>query len=209
MKVKVFVLILVIIGQQPDIVHEELHTTASSSYPQSMAINELIDSLSSWSQANLKSLNVARNPSLFISILINMGRLGSTLTRLNVSFTSFNNHSLDIICQDLTRIEYLDISGTKVNELSPLLRLRDTLRSLHMYHMRAALNDDLVPIVCSLSRLICIDLSCDVSTKIFADTNLSLFDVNYLLEELTKTRLNELRALDISGKSGIKQEALW
>lgn len=173
-------------------------------------INELIESLNEWSQANLKSLNVARNPSLFSSILIkNIGLLGSSLTRLNVSFTGFNNHSLDIICQDLPLIEFLDISGTKVNELGPLTRLASTLRALYMYHMRASLNDDIVPIVCALPKLTHLDLSCDISTKIFADTSLSLFDVNNLLDELTRVRLGELRYLDISGKSGIKQETLW
>ena len=137
-----------------------------------------------------------------------MRSLANSLTRLNVSFTSFNNHSLDIICQDLPRIEYLDISGTKVNELGPLIRLSDTLRGLFMYHMRASLTNDIVEIICSLSRLTNLDLSCDISTKIFADTNLSVFDVNFLLAELTKSRLVELKYLDISGKTGIKQEVL-
>lgn len=172
-------------------------------------INELVESLNPWSQANLKSLNLARNPSLFSSILINMRALGHSLTRLNVSFTSFNNHSLDILCQDLPRIEYLDISGTKVNELGPLSQLANTLRGLYMYHMRASLNDDIVDVVCSLPRLVALDLSCDISTKIFADTNLSLFDVNYLLAELTSAHLQELKYLDISGKTTIKQEVLW
>lgn len=177
---------------------------------QSININELVESLNAWSQSNLKSLSVSRDPSLFSSILIsNIGKLAASLTRLNVSFTSFNNHSLDLVCQHLPRIEHLDISGTKVNDLAPLTRLRESLKSLHMYHMRASLTDDIVPVVCALFRLTCIDLSCDISTKIFADTSMSLFDVNHFLEELTRARLSELRFLDISGKTGIKKEAIW
>lgn len=106
-------------------------------------------------------------------------------------------------------IEYLDISGTKVNELSPLMRLADTLKGLFMYHMRASLTDDIVPIINSLHRLTSLDLSCDISTKIFADTNLSLFDINYLLAELATNPLVELKYLDVSGKNGIEIDTLW
>jgi hypothetical protein len=53
-----------------------------------------------------------------------------------------------------------------------------------------------------------LDLSCDVSTKLFSDNNLSLFDVNSLLEKLTENKLADLKYLDISGKIEIKQQYL-
>ena len=173
----------------------------------SININDLIDGLNEWSLQNLKSLNVSRNSSLFTSILINFRQLQS-LNKLNVSFTCFNNHSLDIITQDLNGLEYLDISGTRVSDLAPLLRLKDKLKYLYMYNMRAALNNDIVDVVCCLRRIQHLDLSCDVSTKIFADMTFSLFDVNLLLNELTKAKLSDLKYLDISGKIEIDNQSL-
>ncbi len=171
-----------------------------------ITINDLIDSLNAWSLEHLKCLNVSRNISLFGSILINLRQL-KNLSKLNVSYTCFNNHSLDIITQDLTSLEYLDITGTRVSDISALLRLKN-LKHLIMYSMRASLTDDLIDIVCNLSKLQHLDLSCDVSTKLFSDMNLSVFDVNLLLEQLTKRKLNDLVYLDISGKIEIKKEIL-
>jgi hypothetical protein len=172
-----------------------------------ICINDLTESLNEWSQVYLKSLNVSRNATLFGSILINLNKL-KNLAKLNVSYTCFNNHSLDIITQDLGNLEFLDISGTKVNNLNSLARLRDKLKCLYMYNMRASIGDDIVPVVCRLRRLANLDLSCDVSNKIFQDMSLSLFDVNYLLDELATAMLADLKYLDISGKVSIKQESL-
>ncbi len=74
--------------------------------------------------------------------------------------------------------------------------------------MRASLTDDLINVVCQLKKLQHLDLSCDVSTKLFSDNNLSLFDVNSLLEKLTENKLADLKYLDISGKIEIKQQYL-
>lgn len=178
----------------------------SNNHQTPITINDLIDSLNAWSLEHLKCLNVSRNISLFGSILINLRQL-KNLSKLNVSYTCFNNHSLDIITQDLTSLEYLDITGTRVSDISALLRLKN-LKYLIMYSMRASLTDDLIDIVCNLSKLQHLDLSCDVSTKLFSDMNLSVFDVNLLLEQLTKHKLNDLVYLDISGKIETKKEIL-
>lgn len=173
----------------------------------SICINDLIEGLNEWSLEHLKLLNVARNSTLFGSIIINLKQL-SNLTKLNVSFTCFNNCSLDIIAQDLHNLEYLDVSATRVSDLNPLLCLKHKLKHLYMYNMRSALNDDIVQVICKLGSLQSLDLSCDVSTKIFADMNLSIFDANLLLDELSQARLNDLKYLDISGKASIKQDSL-
>lgn len=186
------------------------HNLANSnlnSNNQILSINDLVDGLNEWSLENLQYLNVGRNISLFGSILINLNKLRN-LSKLNVSFTCFNNHSLNIICQDLKNLEFLDLSGTKVNDLSPLLNLKSKLKYLYMYNMRASLSDDLIKVVTSMGKLQQLDLSCDVSNKIFADTILSLFDVNLLLEELAASKLCDLKYLDISGKVSIRQDSL-
>lgn len=171
-----------------------------------ITINDLIDSLNPWSLEHLISLNVSRHISLFGSILINLHQLRNLL-KLTVSYTCFNNHSLDIISQDLPNLEYLDISGTRVSDIGGLAHLKN-LKYLLMYNMRASLTDEIINVICSLFRLQHLDVSCDVSTKLFADMSLSLFDVNLLLDQLTKYKLDDLKHLDISGKTEIKREYL-
>jgi hypothetical protein len=173
----------------------------------SFTLNDLLDSLNEWSLTNMKYLNVSRNTTLFSTILVNLKQF-KNLQKLNVSFTSFNNLSLEIVTQDLENLEYLDVSGTRTNELKPLLNLKHKLKYLYMYNMRASLNDDIVPFLCNLPKLKHLDISCDVSTKIFADMNFSVFDVNFFLEELSNSMLMDLVYLDISGKNDIKQEIL-
>ena len=170
-------------------------------------INNLIDGLNEWSLIHLKHLNVSRNASLFSSILINFKQL-KNLFKLNVSYTCFNKHSLEIIAQDLGNLEYLDISGTRVSDLEPLLRLKDKLKYLYMYNMRSTLNNDIIEVVCSLHKIQHLDLSCEVSNRIFADRNFSLFDVNLLLDQLVKAKLPDLKYLDVSGKNEINQESI-
>ena len=172
-----------------------------------LTINGLVGSLNDWSVEHLKSLNLSRNISLFGSIITNFKHF-KHLLKLNVSHTSFSNQSLDVITQYMTNLESLDMSVTRVNDLSTLLRLKDTLKHLSMYNMRNSFNDDIIDIVCSLDKLQNLDLSCDVSTKIFADSTLSIFDVNLLLERISFAHLDNLIYLDISGKVSIKQESI-
>lgn len=127
--------------------------------------------------------------------------------RLNVSFTSFNDHSLDIVTKDLKHLEYLNISSTKVSNFETLNRLKTTLKFLYAYNMRAAVNNDMIDIVCGLNKLQCLDVSCDVTSQIFEE-NLSFFNVNQLLQRLLEVKLNDLKYLDISGKVEINKELL-
>lgn len=172
-----------------------------------ITISDIVDSLNDWSLLNLSHLDVSRNKSIFNSILVNLSSL-SNLTKLNVSFTCFNNFYLDIVCQDLCNLEYLDISATKVSDLRPLVNLKDKIKHLHMYNMRASLENDIIEVIIKLNQLHTLDLSCDVSTKIFSDMTMSLFDVNELLYALEMNNLPKLKYLDISGKLKVKQETL-
>ena len=172
-----------------------------------ITINDLISSLNDWSLDHLKYLNVSRNATLFGSVLVNTKRLVN-LQKLNVSYTCFNNLSLDIITQDLCNLEFLDMSGTRVSDLSSLLRLKDKLKFLHMYHMRASLSDDVVSKICALQKLQQLDLSREVSTRIFADMAVSNFDINLLLRDLADAKLPDLKYLDISGRLDVDEEAI-
>jgi hypothetical protein len=190
-----------------NVLFEKEISSSNITHGNTITISELLDSLNDWSLQNLKSLNVSRNISLFGSILTNFKHF-KYLLKLNVSQTSFSNQSLDIVTQYLTNLEYLDMSVTRVNDLSTLLRLKDTLKYLSMYNMRNSFNDDIIDVVCSLVKLKNLDLSCDVSTKIFADSTLSVFDVNLLLDKMSLAHLESLVYLDISGKVSINQESI-
>lgn len=52
------------------------------------------------------------------------------LRSLNLSYTELNQQSLQMICEDLKYLERLDISGTCIKDLTPLLRLSNQLTSL-------------------------------------------------------------------------------
>lgn len=94
-----------------------------------MTVNDLIACLGEWTMDNLRSLNVAE--STFISacarrefphnmpVIISLSKLRN-LRVLNVSFTEFDTHSLEIVSQDLPHLCVLDISQTKVNDVSSL-----------------------------------------------------------------------------------------
>ena len=188
---------------------ESSSTSSSITSSSVMTMTELVDALNEWSFENLKSLNVARNNDFFY--------IGATLTNfkkfkhlkaLNVSNTSFSNQSLDIVTEYLVKLETLDMSVTRVNDLSSLLRIKDSLKQLIMYNMRNSLNDDIIEIICGLEKLQNLDLSCDVSTKIFAESTLSLFDINLFLDQISNAKLKHLIYLDISGKIPIREETI-
>ena len=44
---------------------------------------------------------------------------------LNVSNTEFNKTSLELVAEDLVLLENLDISQTKVNDITPLRKCKD------------------------------------------------------------------------------------
>lgn len=59
-----------------------------------------------------------------------------SLRNLNVSCTEFNRHGLEIVAEDLPYLESLDISCTRVDDISPLRKCRDRLKSLTMYNLK-------------------------------------------------------------------------
>ena len=76
-----------------------------------------------------------------------------------------------------------------------------------MYNMKSLLENDIIHILCGLHNLQKLDISCDVSAQIFNES-MSVFDVNSLLDAFTKSELNNLSFLDLSGKIGIQEKIL-
>ena len=175
---------------------------------QEITVNELIGCLGEWSLANLRTLNVTNclfmNSAKF-SVVVSLSKLRN-LHSLNVSNTEFNKHGLEIIVEDLPALESLDISRTPVNDLAPLRKCKERLKSLSMYNLKASHSDDVVGILCELTCLRHLDVSDDYSIQPFV----SLEPVKFKIEDLLcrSRSLPYLTALDVSGKEGITEKSI-
>ena len=80
-----------------------------------ITVGDLVNSLNEWTLTNsLKSLNVNNCTFLDSSkvVVVSLSKL-KNLRELNVSYTEFNNHGLQIITEDLHHLECIDISETR------------------------------------------------------------------------------------------------
>lgn len=100
------------------------------------------DCLGPWSLANMIGLNLSRCSFIDTcgySLMVRLTNL-KNLRYLNVSYTELNQQSLKMICEDLRLLEKVDISGTLIQDLSPLLLLCDRLTSLTVCDLKAVGN---------------------------------------------------------------------
>ena len=179
-----------------------------------VTINDIINCLGEWTVTNLRNMNLMNNTFLNSSkycVVVSLSRLRH-LQCLNVSNTEFNKQGLDIVAQDLHGLECLDISSTPVTDLSPLRLLKDHLRSLSMYNLRASHTEDLVSVLCDLTKLQHLDVSDDYSGQPYIHLQPTKFNVLHLLRR--SCQLQDLTSLDISGKAeltenGLRYVCLW
>ncbi|XP_058250916.1 protein zyg-11 homolog isoform X2 [Hemibagrus wyckioides] len=122
------------------------------------------------------------------------------LRSLSVAWTPLDDSALEDICS-LPLLESLDISGTNITDLTPLLRLRCRLRSLtlHALHHLKMDVDDFLSLLSELELLTYLDVSNDqMQTR-----------GEMIRKLLQKTQiLPALMDLDVSGWKGISDEAL-
>ena len=59
---------------------------------------------------------------------------------LNVSNTEFSRTSLELVVEDLPLLDTLDISQTKVNDISPLIKCKERLKYLSLYGCKLPAN---------------------------------------------------------------------
>ncbi|XP_038068672.1 protein zyg-11 homolog B-like [Patiria miniata] len=173
---------------------------------QNVNVNDVIGALGEWTRKHIRSLNVSGctflNNSKFC-IVISLPQLRN-LRHLNVSYTEFgNNLGLEWVAEGLSHLESLDISGTLVYSIQPLLKLKPTLKSLCMFHTRVP-EKDLIPVVLALDELRHLDISQDVHPMMDNHQNPS---VNTLLE--AHQSLPHLTSLDISGRDNVQDASLW
>lgn len=122
------------------------------------------------------------------------------LRSLSVAWTPLDDSTLEDICS-LPLLESLDISGTNITDLMPLLKLRSRLRSLTLHalhHLRMAA-DNFLAVISALELLTHLDVSNDqMQTR-----------GEMIRKLLQKTHiLPALMDLDVSGWKGISDEAL-
>ncbi|XP_021353883.1 protein zyg-11 homolog B-like [Mizuhopecten yessoensis] len=179
----------------------------------SVTVNDAIGCLGEWALCNLRSLNVCNSTflnSTKFCVVVSLSKLRN-LHSLNVSRTEFNKHGLEIIAEDLPCLESLDISCTQINDISPLRKCRDRLKSLSMYNLRAANKDDVVPVLYDLTKLVHLDVSDDsvitpVQHTFMGGDSHAKFPIQDLLEK--SNCLPYLTSLDISGKEGAAENTL-
>lgn len=176
----------------------------------SVTINDVIGCLGEWTLTNLRSLNVSNstflNSTTKFCVMVSLSKLRS-LVSLNVSRTQFNKHGLEIIAEDLPKLENLDISDTLIDDISALRKCKDRLKYLSMYSLRAAQTCDMVPVLCELTKLMHLDVSDDSSVQTILSTNpLPKFKIIDLLSR--PSCLPHLTSLDMSGKDGATEEVL-
>ncbi|XP_033103577.1 protein zyg-11 homolog B-like [Anneissia japonica] len=167
---------------------------------------DIIVAQGQWTRKNIKSLNVSgctfnTNHTNFC-IVIPLSQLKSLL-HLNVSYTEFNNNlGLEMVAEKLTNLVSLDISGTYVYNIQPLLKLKHTLRSLIMFKTRVP-EKDLIPVLMELKELRYLDISEDAHPMIDMTQK-----PNVCMLLFTEVSLPNITGLDISGRDNVRESAL-
>ncbi|XP_025074862.1 protein zyg-11 homolog B-like isoform X1 [Pogonomyrmex barbatus] len=176
-----------------------------------ITVNDLISCLGDWSIQNLRSLSVAKGSFMDFSRLQRMVDIATlnklkALHTLNVSGTEFNKHGLDIVVEDLPLLESLDISCTRVDDITPLKKCKDRLKTLNMYNLKISGCGNLIPVLLELNELRHLDISDEKDPhgfEVFAPAKPKITDFLRTLNCMPY-----LATLDLSGKDDINPKDL-
>lgn len=114
-----------------------------------------------------------------------------SLQTLNVSDTELNRHGLETIVKDLPLLENLDISCTRVDDISPLKKCKDRLKVLNMYNVHITGCGNLISVLREMHELRHLDIS---GERLHAFEKL---EITCLLKDVNC--MPHLISLDISG----------
>ncbi|KAI4486618.1 hypothetical protein M0804_005988 [Polistes exclamans] len=173
-----------------------------------VTVNDLISCLSDWSLQNLRSLSVAKGSFMDCSrycVVVTLSKLRALHT-LNVSGTEFNKHGLEIVVEDLPLLENLDISCTRVDDITPLRKCKDRLKTLTMYNIKISGCGNLIPVLLELNELRNLDISDEKDTyafEMFAPKKQKIGDFLKAVHCMP-----HLTSLDLSGKDEINPKDL-
>uniref|UniRef100_A0A8D8YI04 Protein zyg-11 homolog B n=2 Tax=Cacopsylla melanoneura TaxID=428564 RepID=A0A8D8YI04_9HEMI len=168
-----------------------------------VAVNDLIGCLGEWTLNNLKCLNVTDSSFLqknYCFIIIPISKLKSLHT-LNVRCTEFNNHGLEIVVEDLPCIQCLDISRTRISDISLLKKIKHRLRYLAMHNIH--LTESIVDTLAQLRQLRLLDISEEKSSSTFEmEATPPVPHVNSLLKQ--QDLFPYITSLDLSGQECVE-----
>ncbi|XP_048509756.1 protein zyg-11 homolog B-like isoform X2 [Athalia rosae] len=173
-----------------------------------VTVNDLIGCLGDWSLQNLRSLSVAKGSFMDCSrycVVMALSKLRALQT-LNVSGTEFNKHGLEIVVDDLPLLENLDISCTRVNDITPLRKCKDRLKTLTMYNLKLSGCGHVIPVLLELNELRNLDISDERDSFPFEMFVPARSKITDLLK--AKHCMPYLASLDISGKDQIDAKDL-
>ncbi|CAK9803538.1 Protein zyg-11 homolog B [Anthophora plagiata] len=174
-----------------------------------ITVNDLISCLGDWSLQNLQSLSVAKGSFMDCSrycVIVTLSKLRALHT-LNVSGTEFNKHGLEIVVEDLPLLESLDISCTKVDDITPLKKCKNRLKTLNMYNLKIDESANLISVLLELNELRNLDIS---DEKNMHALNSVLGPAKPKITDFLKAVhcMPYLTNLDLSGKSDIDPKDL-
>ncbi|XP_036150021.1 protein zyg-11 homolog B isoform X3 [Monomorium pharaonis] len=178
-----------------------------------ITVNDLISCLGDWSIQNLRSLSVAKGSFMDFSRqrMVDIATLNKlkALHTLNVSGTEFNKHGLEIVVEDLPLLESLDISCTRVDDITPLKKCKDRLKTLNMYNLKISGCGNLIPVLLELNELRHLDISDGkdpLGFEVFAPAKPKITDFLRTLRK--KSCMPHLTTLDLSGNDDINPKDL-
>jgi len=135
----------------------------------------------------------------------------TSLTTLNVSVTSFNRISLECATRDLPMLDTLDISNTKVNDISSLEQIKGQLKSLNLHGLTLAVSEEgmasTIHLLTEMSRLQHLDISDERDAQHPLDMiaiipNRKISATEFLVQ--AKDKLPHLKSLDLSAKDDLQ-----
>ena len=163
----------------------------------------------------MKVLNVPNcvlmAPNKYTTMVLQLTKLKS-LTSLNVSGTSFNATSLEMVVEDLCNLESLDISCTKVSDITCLKKVQNRLKNLSLYGLNLSPNpevvDETIKVLIEMRELRHLDISDEKEMHHPFDmlsSNQRKIPVLPFLKR-GKHKLPFLTSLDLSGKEDLRSE---
>ncbi|VDQ08089.1 unnamed protein product [Trichobilharzia regenti] len=165
-------------------------------------LNTIISCLGEWTVQNLMCLNISGTSILcetHLPILVALGRF-KNLSVLNASRTELSSQCLQIIADDLLSLRYLNISRTRVTDITPLLNIRERLNGLIMHRLQLERTEDIEKLLCNVVELHQLRIL-DVSDK--PRTNTGRF--NAVDKLCSSEALPFLEHIDLSGNQfGLK-----
>lgn len=130
--------------------------------------------------------------------MIGLAKLRS-LRALDVSHTDFNGHGLEIVVDDLPLLRALNISATRVRDISALRKCANRLTSLSVYNL--SFGETSLSVVQQLPLLEALDVSDDSDNPLDALATRDRHHVRQLLQ--SGHLFARLQELDISGRDGV------